>query len=77
MTERDDNAVASEHILQLKDELMARWQQLPTEHQATMALVLLRDVLGSEYGDWMWGALLVLGRGEELADGETPATRSP
>ena len=46
-------------ILQLKDELQQRWQQLPAEHQATMALVLVKDVFAGEQGDWLIDALVV------------------
>lgn len=44
-------------ILQLKDELTERWQQLPVEHRATMALVLFDNVLRGEYGVWLVNAL--------------------
>jgi hypothetical protein len=76
MVERDDPTVTPEYILQLTGELLDRWKQLPAEHQATMALVFVRDVLAGDYGEWLWGALFVLGRGEELADGEAPQYRA-
>jgi hypothetical protein len=46
-------------ILQLKNELQQRWQQLPPEHQATMALVLVKDVFVGEQCDWLIDALVV------------------
>ena len=44
-------------ILQIKGELTERWQQLPVEHRASMALVLFDDLLHSEYGLWLVEAL--------------------
>ena len=56
MAERDFRPFP-EHILQLKSELSERWQQLPIEHQATMVLVLVKEVLAGEYGTWLREAL--------------------
>ena len=46
-----------ERLHRLKDELTARWEQLPAEHQATMALVLLDGVMSDEWGEWMRDAI--------------------
>ena len=46
-----------QEIRETKDQLTKNWQQLPTEHQATMALVLVKDVIAGEYGDWIKEAL--------------------
>ena len=46
-----------EEILKLKDELMARWERLPPEHQATMLLVLLDE---SSWANWSLQAHTVL-----------------
>ena len=48
---------APEELLSIKDELVARWRQLPPEHQATMALVLVNDVSQGEWGAWLREAL--------------------
>jgi hypothetical protein len=48
-----------DEILNIKDELQQRWQQLPPEHQATMALVLVKDVFAGEQGDWLIDALIL------------------
>lgn len=48
-----------EQLLQLKDEILQRWQQLPGEHRATMTLVFLKKVLESDHGDWLRQALLL------------------
>jgi hypothetical protein len=61
--EQDTPNISPEHILQLKDELMVRWRQLPVEHQASMTLVLLKDVIAGEYGEWMQEAM-TLGFGD-------------
>jgi hypothetical protein len=50
MTERP----SAETILRLKDELVQLWQQLPIEHQATMLLVLMKDLTrDTHYKAWL------------------------
>lgn len=49
-----------EQLLHLKGEIETRWEQLPPEHQASMALVLLSKVLEGEYGEWLRSAIDVL-----------------
>jgi hypothetical protein len=44
-------------LLFRKDQILTQWQHLPPEHQATMALILLADVLGNSYGTWLLEAL--------------------
>src|SRR5689334_10805685 len=46
-------------LLALKGELRARWEQLPPEHQATMVLTLISDVMHGEWGDWLREAIAV------------------
>src|SRR5687768_12031994 len=46
-------------ILSAKDTILKHWQQLPTEHQATMALVLVHQALADEWGEWLSQALAV------------------
>jgi hypothetical protein len=46
-----------EQLTKLKTELLERWRQLPVEHQASMALALLHDVVADDLGRWMVDAL--------------------
>ena len=46
-----------EEILKLKDGIVACWERLPPEHQATMLLVLLD---GSSWANWSLQAHTVL-----------------
>jgi len=57
MKERPDPSLTPEHILHLKNELISKWEQLPPEHQATMALVLFQQTLEGEYGLWLRSAV--------------------
>ena len=68
MSEREPSQPISdpENLLHLKGEMMTCWEQLPIEHQATMGLVLLRDVLEGAYGAWMTEAMQT--DGEEVSD---------
>jgi hypothetical protein len=52
-----DEQLSPDEIQKIKPQLIDTWQQLPVEHQATMALVILHKVLNSDYGDWMKQAL--------------------
>jgi hypothetical protein len=52
-----NDPLSSEHILAVKDELLARFEQLPPEHQATICLVMVRTILEGEWGDWLRNAL--------------------
>jgi hypothetical protein len=40
-----------------KEEILAAWYELPPEHQATMALVLLDTIMNSEWGLWVKEAI--------------------
>jgi hypothetical protein len=46
-----------EQILALKDRLLECWKQLPSEHQATMGLVLVNSLVVGEWGVWFTEAL--------------------
>lgn len=43
----------AEALLALKGELRSRWEQLPPEHQASMVLTLIGDVMDGEWGAWL------------------------
>ena len=58
MTEKPTPTPAE--ILQNKNELRERWDKLPIEHQASMLLTFLQEVLNGEYQDWMVVALRIL-----------------
>lgn len=42
----------AERLLYLKDSLVTSFDQLPSEHQATIVMVLVGKVLDGELGDW-------------------------
>lgn len=46
-----------QELHRLKDELVATWEQLPPEHQATMTLVLIDRVVQGEMGQWLKEAI--------------------
>jgi len=50
-----------EEILKLRDEIMARWEHLPPEHQATMLVVLLDE---SSWANWSSRAAMLLEENE-------------
>lgn len=62
MSERPTSQPDPEHLLELKDSISEHWQQLPPEHQASMMLVFVSQMLEGEYGAWLLGALDVLGQ---------------
>ena len=55
-TEKPDG----EKLLALKDSILEQWGELPSEHQASMALVLVGQVVEGEYGSWLTEALQTL-----------------
>lgn len=46
-----------EAILQLKSRLFTVWRQLPAEHQATIALVFVAELMAGEEGAWLREAI--------------------
>ncbi len=44
-------------IHQHKDTILENWRKLPEEHQASFLLILLKDVLESDYQQWILEAL--------------------
>ena len=46
-----------QHLLQAKNALHVLWNELTPEHQATMLLALLKDVMKGEYQAWTLDAL--------------------
>ncbi len=68
MAEHEPAPPDPERLLQLKDDILERWQQLPAEHQATIALVLFQQTLEGEYGPWLRSAVKVI----EPRDSEGP-----
>jgi len=45
-----------DELLAIKENIRRNWDQLPPEHQATMALVLYQQTLEGEYGPWLRSA---------------------
>lgn len=64
MGERPAPQPSPENLLQLKGEVISQWDQLPPEHQASMALVLYTQVLEGEYGPWLRSSTKVLDQRE-------------
>lgn len=60
MTERTTGSFSAQELLARKDELLAEWDALPAEHQASMALVFVTRTLDGEYREWLHGALDIL-----------------
>ncbi|MCA9910204.1 MAG: hypothetical protein KC519_16210 [Anaerolineae bacterium] len=66
----------AEQLLQLKDNLMLAFRQLPPEHQATMTLVLIGNVMEMpKYGGWLREAYQLRFKTDELPE-EFCATRA-
>lgn len=68
MTEHEPHSPAPEDILRIKDDITQRWRQLPSEHQATMALVLFQQTLDGDYDPWLRSAMRAL----EKQDTDSP-----
>ncbi len=64
-------------LITLKGELRARWEQLPPEHQATMVLTLIADVMQEEWGDWLKDAIGLSYPANEQAKHHEQQTRPP
>lgn len=60
-----------ETLLSLKDGIMTAWDQLPAEHQATLALTLNRDVQTGAWGSWLAEAMALYTGRESETDGST------
>lgn len=49
-----------EELLQTKDRVLEQWRMLPSEHQATMLLVLLKEIDSADMNDWTRSAIATL-----------------
>lgn len=49
-----------EELLQAKDRVLEQWRLLPAEHQATMLLVLLKEIDNADMSDWVRDAVTAL-----------------
>jgi hypothetical protein len=54
------NKPTPEELLQAKDRVLEQWRLLPAEHQATMFLVLLKELDSADMRDWVLNAVTVL-----------------
>ena len=70
MPERQQTPINPEYVKANKDAVFNAWQHLPAEHQATTALVLLAEVLDTDFGPWLREAI-------RLTDHHPPDTASP
>ncbi len=59
MTEQDRPTLNPKELHRIKDELVRLWEQLPPQHQATMALVLIDQVMQGEWGAWLQEAIAI------------------
>ncbi len=69
MTEQGRPTPEPKELHRIKDELVALWEQLPAEHQATMALVLLDWVMQTEMGAWLKEAVAIKWPDEDESKG--------
>lgn len=53
----DQERPTPQEIWQAKDTLHEQWKLLPVEHKATTLLVLIYDILNTEEGEWVLGAV--------------------
>lgn len=60
MIEAGPSRPQAEEILVMKDEIAERWNRLPPEHQASLALTLSANVMDGEYGPWFLTAIALL-----------------
>lgn len=67
MVEESNQSISPQELLALKDDLLAQWERLPVEHQATMLLVLASRIQAGDYGPWAVEAIRLLS-----ARSETP-----
>ena len=66
MSEQVPTSHDADQLLAAKNEILSLWRALPPEHQATMALVLVAEVVDAgEYDDWLRQAIAYC-RPEEL-----------
>ncbi|MCL4266690.1 MAG: hypothetical protein KJ069_26090 [Anaerolineae bacterium] len=62
-----EESISPEAIYQTKESLLAAWSRLPSAHQATMALVLFKDIQDSEWGSWLYQAMELTRPSEPMA----------
>jgi len=74
MVESANSSSAHQELLTIKDSILAQWQRLPPEHQASLFLVLMERVLNSEYGPWAADAIKLLSTRSETP---SPNTSTP
>lgn len=72
MTEHGRQIPDPQELHRIKDELVSLWEQLPAEHQATMALVLIDRVMQGEWGAWLKEAIAIKWKDDDDAEGLQP-----
>ncbi len=73
MVESANSPSAHQELLTIKDSILSQWQRLPPEHQASMFLVLMNNVLNSAYGPWAADAIRLLSTRPETPSPNTSA----
>lgn len=76
MTEQQPT-ISTEDLHTNKNTILASWQNLPPEHQATMALVLLSDVLDGQFGPWLQEAIRLQNAKPEETNSPDEITNCP
>jgi hypothetical protein len=75
MSERPKPTPEPEQLLSLKEAIQDHWDQLPAEHQALMAMVLVGKVMEGEGGAWLREAIeLRWPREQEISPESFPVT---
>ena len=54
---QENERARAEQLTMLKDDILQRFEALPPEHQATMGLVMVKDMMQGEWGTWFIQAL--------------------
>ncbi len=72
MTEHGRPTPDPKELHRIKDELVRLWEQLPAEHQATMALVLFDRLMQTEMGAWLKEAVAIKWNAEDDVESLQP-----
>lgn len=71
MAEQPLFPLSPQDLHRLKAGILEQWQQLPPEHQATIALVLIHHLVEGEYGPWTLAAIETLWKEKSPLYGKT------
>ncbi|WP_162909874.1 hypothetical protein [Aggregatilinea lenta] len=60
MTEQESVTPSPEELHAVKESILMQWDRLPSDHQASMALVLVSKVADGEYRGWLLSSMALL-----------------